>query len=81
MNIITESLWEAVPAFLRNIDDELVRNPAIGKPLPPTAAPITFASWMGGVSVYARAGSVCVREERSFHIMANTHRIEMAIPM
>ena len=44
--VIENSLWHAVPAFLRNFDRELER--VSGKRLPQDAAPIRFASWMGG---------------------------------
>lgn len=44
--VIENSLWEAVPRFMRNLDRELER--VSGQRLPETAAPIRFASWMGG---------------------------------
>ena len=44
--VIENSLWHAVPAFLRNLDRELER--VCGKRLPYDAAPVRFASWMGG---------------------------------
>lgn len=43
---IEQTLWKAVPDFLREFDDALFA--ATGKPLPPERAPIRFASWMGG---------------------------------
>lgn len=44
--VIETVLWEAVPSFLRKLSTTLSQT--IGKPLPLTAAPIKFASWMGG---------------------------------
>tara|TARA_R110002095_G_scaffold142307_3_gene123289 strand:- start:1946 stop:4573 length:2628 start_codon:yes stop_codon:yes gene_type:complete len=44
--VIENSLWEAVPTFLRHFDRELKR--VSGKQLPYDAAPIRFCSWMGG---------------------------------
>ncbi|WP_421861771.1 phosphoenolpyruvate carboxylase [Motiliproteus sp.] len=44
--VIENSLWEAVPTFLRHFDRELQR--INGTTLPYDAAPIRFCSWMGG---------------------------------
>lgn len=44
--VIENSLWDAMPKFLRNFDRELER--VTGKRLPWDAAPIRFSSWMGG---------------------------------
>lgn len=44
--VIEHSLWHAVPQFLRRTDRSL--QAATGLRLPLTAAPIRFASWMGG---------------------------------
>jgi len=44
--VIENSLWEAVPAYYRQLDEQLVS--LTGKTLPLDAAPIRFASWMGG---------------------------------
>ncbi len=44
--VIEHSLWKAVPNYLRGADDALYA--ATGLRLPLTAAPIRFASWMGG---------------------------------
>ncbi|SEG89110.1 phosphoenolpyruvate carboxylase [Marinobacterium lutimaris] len=44
--VIESSLWHALPVFLRNFDRELER--VSGQRLPWNAAPISFASWMGG---------------------------------
>ncbi|WAJ36450.1 phosphoenolpyruvate carboxylase [Pseudomonas sp. GOM7] len=44
--VIEHSLWHAVPQFLRGVDRSL--QAATGLRLPLSAAPIRFASWMGG---------------------------------
>jgi phosphoenolpyruvate carboxylase len=44
--VFEETLWEAAPAFLRELDRAL--HGATGGALPLDAAPITFGSWMGG---------------------------------
>ncbi len=44
--IVEQSLWEAIPKFLRQLDMELKNH--TGKSLPLAAAPIRVGSWMGG---------------------------------
>ncbi|EAQ96000.1 phosphoenolpyruvate carboxylase [Congregibacter litoralis] len=44
--VVENSLWQAVPDFLRRLDDALVA--ATGERLPLDAAPVQFSSWMGG---------------------------------
>ena len=44
--VIENSLWQAVPNHLRRVDAAL--HAATGQRLPLEAAPIRFASWMGG---------------------------------
>ncbi len=44
--VIENSLWEAVPVFLRHIDQQLFD--ATGQRLPKDSSPLHFASWMGG---------------------------------
>jgi len=44
--VIENSLWVALPRFLRSLDHSLSR--ATGKGLPLDATPIRIASWMGG---------------------------------
>ncbi|MEE2025507.1 phosphoenolpyruvate carboxylase [Alkalimonas mucilaginosa] len=44
--IIESSLWQAVPAFLRELDSWM--RDAAGQALPLAATPVRFASWMGG---------------------------------
>lgn len=45
-DVIENSLWEAVPAFLRELNEQ-TRN-VIGYEIPVDARPIHFTSWMGG---------------------------------
>ncbi|MGF1740777.1 phosphoenolpyruvate carboxylase [Vibrio profundum] len=44
--VIENSLWQAVPDFLRDFDQRLVD--ALGEGLPIDARPVHFSSWMGG---------------------------------
>ncbi len=44
--VIENSLWKAVPRFLRTLDQSL--TDATGKGLPLDATPVRIASWMGG---------------------------------
>jgi len=44
--VIEHSLWQALPNFLRSTDEAL--HAATGLRLPLEAAPVRFASWMGG---------------------------------
>ncbi len=44
--VIENSLWEAVPLFLRRLDTQLKKYLEHGLPL--ESAPVTFSSWMGG---------------------------------
>ncbi len=43
---IERTLWDALPAYLRELDHALQTH--TGQRLPLTAAPLRFASWMGG---------------------------------
>lgn len=45
-SVIENSLWDAVPDFLRDFDTRLRVNYAISLPL--DAKPVQFSSWMGG---------------------------------
>jgi phosphoenolpyruvate carboxylase len=45
-SVIENSLWEAVPDFLRDLDDYLEVNFSTALPL--DAKPVQFSSWMGG---------------------------------
>jgi phosphoenolpyruvate carboxylase len=44
--VVENSLWRAVPDFLRRLDGALLA--ATGRRLPLDAAPVLFSSWMGG---------------------------------
>ena len=44
--VVENSLWHAVPEFLRQFDEKLTSH--LGEGLPIDAAPVTFSSWMGG---------------------------------
>ncbi len=44
--VVEDSLWEAVPEFLRRLD--LALFDACGQHLPENFAPVQFVSWMGG---------------------------------
>lgn len=44
--VLEQSLWHAVPRFLRRLDSALVSQ--TGRGLPVDARPIRFGSWMGG---------------------------------
>lgn len=43
---LEQSLWQALPAFLRELDE--AASDLLGGPLPVAVAPIRVASWMGG---------------------------------
>lgn len=44
-DVLESSLWEAVPAFLRELDDQMLAT--IGFTFPVEARPIQFTTWMG----------------------------------
>ncbi|CAM6092718.1 unnamed protein product [Calypogeia fissa] len=46
LHIVEQSLWKAVPHYLRRVSNALKKH--TGKPLPLTSTPIKFGSWMGG---------------------------------
>ncbi|KAI3497925.1 hypothetical protein L1887_33552 [Cichorium endivia] len=46
LNYIEQSLWKAVPHYLRRVSNALKKH--TGRPLPLTCTPIKFGSWMGG---------------------------------
>lgn len=45
-SVIENSLWEAVPDFIRDLDTKLQNT--FGRSLPLDASPVQFSSWMGG---------------------------------
>lgn len=46
LDVIADSLWKAVPKFIRELDEVAVQ--VTGKPLALDYAPVTMASWMAG---------------------------------
>ncbi|MBE9399177.1 phosphoenolpyruvate carboxylase [Pontibacterium sp. N1Y112] len=44
--VIENSLWKAIPEFLKRLDAQL--DETLGERLPLEASPVRFASWMGG---------------------------------
>ena len=44
--VVENSLWDAIPEFLRRLNNTLFN--ITGNCLPEEAAPVTFASWLGG---------------------------------
>lgn len=46
LNIVEQSLWRAVPHYLRRLSNALKKH--TGKSLPLTCTPIKYGSWMGG---------------------------------
>uniref|UniRef100_A0A0D6R4R0 phosphoenolpyruvate carboxylase n=1 Tax=Araucaria cunninghamii TaxID=56994 RepID=A0A0D6R4R0_ARACU len=46
LHIVEQSLWKAVPHYLRRVSAALKKH--TGKALPLTCTPIRFGSWMGG---------------------------------
>lgn len=44
--VVENVAWDALPSFMRKLDD--ICKKELGKSLPLTAKPIKFASWMGG---------------------------------
>ncbi|KAM0927344.1 hypothetical protein ACQ4PT_002818 [Festuca glaucescens] len=48
LHIVEQSLWKAIPRYLRRVSNALKKVAHTGKPLPLTCTPIKFGSWMGG---------------------------------
>lgn len=46
LHIVEQSLWKAVPHYLRRVSAALKKH--TGRPLPLTCTPVRFGSWMGG---------------------------------
>lgn len=46
LHVVEQSLWAAVPSFLRRLSTALKKH--TGRELPLRATPIKFGSWMGG---------------------------------
>lgn len=46
LHVVEQSLWSAVPTYLRRMSSALKKH--TGRELPLNATPIKFGSWMGG---------------------------------
>lgn len=46
LHIVEQSLWAAVPAYMRKLNAALKKH--TGRELPIGTCPLTFGSWMGG---------------------------------
>ncbi|KAF8389824.1 hypothetical protein HHK36_024343 [Tetracentron sinense] len=46
LHIVEQSLWKAIPHYLRRVSNALKKH--TGRPLPLICTPIKFGSWMGG---------------------------------
>ena len=46
LTLFQESLWDAMPRYLRAVDAALMA--VTGRPLPPGVVPLRFGSWIGG---------------------------------
>eukprot|EP00879_Flechtneria_rotunda_P016242 GHRR01016993.1.p1 GENE.GHRR01016993.1~~GHRR01016993.1.p1 ORF type:complete len:737 (+),score=201.89 GHRR01016993.1:705-2915(+) len=64
LHVVEQSLWAAVPAFLRRLSAALKKH--TGRELPLNATPIRFGSWMGG----DRDGNPNVTAKTTHHVVA-----------
>jgi phosphoenolpyruvate carboxylase len=62
--VVEQSLWAAVPSFLRRLSAALKKH--TGRELPLNATPIKFGSWMGG----DRDGNPNVTAKTTHHVVA-----------
>jgi phosphoenolpyruvate carboxylase len=69
LHILEQSLWSAVPAYLRKLNSAV--SQLCGQPLPIDCTPLRFASWMGGdrdgnpnVTAKARIPPQCKRHRQ-----------------
>lgn len=46
LHIVEQSLWAAIPAYMRKLNAALKKH--TGRELPIGTCPLTFGSWMGG---------------------------------
>ena len=73
--VIDTVLWEAVPSFLRKLDATMKNDLGEEYGLPLDAAPIRFASWMGG-DRYVNVEAIIVRRVLYALIKASLARIK-----
>ena len=64
LHVVEQSLWAAVPAFLRRLSTALKKH--TGRELPLNATPMKFGSWMGG----DRDGNPNVNSKTTHHVVA-----------
>jgi phosphoenolpyruvate carboxylase len=64
LHVVEQSLWAAVPTFLRRLSAALKKH--TGRELPLNATPIKFSSWMGG----DRDGNPNVTAKTTHHVVA-----------
>jgi phosphoenolpyruvate carboxylase len=64
LHVVEQSLWAAVPTFLRRMSAALKKH--TGRELPLNATPIKFGSWMGG----DRDGNPNVTAQTTQHVVA-----------
>jgi len=64
LHVVEQSLWAAVPAFLRRLSTALKKH--TGRELPLNATPMKFGSWMGG----DRDGNPNVTSKTTHHVVA-----------
>lgn len=64
LHVVEQSLWAAVPSFLRRLSNALKKH--TGRELPLHTTPIKFGSWMGG----DRDGNPNVTAKTTHHVVA-----------
>jgi len=64
LQVVEDCLWDAIPAFMRQLDDSFDKFGA--EPLPPDSVPIKFGSWIGG----DRDGNPFVTHETTRSVIA-----------
>lgn len=72
LHVVEQSLWAAVPDFLRRLSTALKKH--TGRELPLRATPIKFGSWMGG----DRDGNPNVTAKTTHHVVALSRRVPAA---
>ncbi|KAM0827359.1 hypothetical protein ACQ4PT_068251 [Festuca glaucescens] len=75
LHIVEQSLWKAIPRYLRRVSNALKKH--TGKPLPLTCTPIKFGSWMGGDR--DRNPNVTAKVTRDVSLMSRWMAIDLYI--